>query len=292
MDQTIRPIVRAVYDIQKLRIAIGNRVAASFRAKLGLLPGEKEDQAEEKDGQLLQQLRSEYKLLSDAYAAEGSKITSRNFKKTGIFENYAELDLVRNYLKLREDEEAFFKTLEFFVEATPLWQNFLKDVRGCGPAMAGVILSEIDFSKAKYASSIWQYAGLGLGPDGRGTGRYKEHLIDREYTDKNDETKVRKSITFNPFLKTKMIGVLGSSFVKQPADKCKYRKIYDDYKHRLECHPQWEHRTKAHRHNAAVRYMIKQFMIDLYVAGRTLEGLPVYDPYHEAKLGLKHSEAA
>lgn len=43
-----------------------------------------------------------------------------------------------------------------------------------------------------------------------------------------------------------------------------------------------------HRKNMAIRYMVKVFLKDLWVAWRTLEGLPVTPDYAEAKLGLKH----
>lgn len=42
--------------------------------------------------------------------------------------------------------------------------------------------------------------------------------------------------------------------------------------------------------NMAIRYMIKMFLKDLWVAWRTLEGLPVTPDYAEAKLGMKHGE--
>jgi hypothetical protein len=35
--------------------------------------------------------------------------------------------------------------------------------------------------------------------------------------------------------------------------------------------------------------MIKQFLVDLHIAWRTIEGLPVSLPYHEAKLGHLHA---
>jgi hypothetical protein len=292
MNTTIRPIVRAIYDLQKVRIAIGNRVGASFRAKLDIAPGEKKEEAEEEVKKILDQIAHDYKLLTDGYAEKGKNITSRNFERCGIFESYAEYELVKSYYQLQKDEDTFFSTLARFVEPTPLWQNFLSGVRGCGPAMAGVILSEIDIHKCRYASSLWKYAGLGVEADGRGTGRYKEHLVDREYIDADGNDATRKSITFNPFLKTKMVGVLGSSFIKQPVDKCQYRRIYDNYKHRLENHPDWQDKTKAHRHNAAVRYMVKMFLLDLWREWRTMEGLDTPDPYHVAKLGLRDHRLA
>ena len=41
----------------------------------------------------------------------------------------------------------------------------------------------------------------------------------------------------------------------------------------------------------AVRYMVKRFLVDLYVAWRKLEGLPVASEYSEGKLGIKHKAA-
>ena len=58
----------------------------------------------------------------------------------------------------------------------------------------------------------------------------------------------------------------------------------------LEQHPEWSKVVKAHRHKAANRYMVKIFLIKVYTAWRRIEGLVVYDPYHETKLGLVHDE--
>lgn len=50
----------------------------------------------------------------------------------------------------------------------------------------------------------------------------------------------------------------------------------------------WKDTTPGHRDAAAKRYMIKMFLKDLYVAWRTIEGLPVREPYQEDYLGHKH----
>jgi hypothetical protein len=162
----------------------------------------------------------------------------------------------------------------------------LKDVRGCGPLMAAVIISEIDPHKAKYVSSFWKYAGLDVAEDGNGRSRKKEHLVEVEYVNKDGELSKRQSITFNPFLKTKLVGVLGTSFIRSGG---KYAEIYYDYKNRLENHPVHKDKTKLHKHNMAIRYMIKMFLKDLYIAWRKLEGLPVLPDYAEGKLGIIHS---
>jgi hypothetical protein len=46
--------------------------------------------------------------------------------------------------------------------------------------------------------------------------------------------------------------------------------------------------SDGHRDRAAKRYMIKMFILELYIQWRTLEGLPIRQPYNEQFLGHKH----
>lgn len=283
----LRIMVRSMYDLQKLRIETGNRITAEFRRRLGQEPGQKTEDGIDAAGQkLIENLLAEYKRLTDGVVKLPSM---KKFQPGQLIDTYALLVAMNNYDNLLRDETSLTKALGKIVQQEPIWIHFLESVRGCGPGMAAVILSEIDIHKARYPTSIWKYAGLDVASDGRGRGRYKEHLEKSRYIDKDGEEQEKNGITFSPFLKTKLVGVLGSSFIKQPADKSKYRKVYDDYKHRLENHPAHIEKTKLHRHNMAVRYAVKIFLQDLYAVWRELEGLPVSVPYHEAKLGLKHA---
>ncbi len=194
-----------------------------------------------------------------------------------------ELILVDQYEDILADEEKHFKLLETVLNGIPFYNDYLHTIRGIGPAMAGVIISEINIHKSKYSSSLHLYSGLDVAPDGKGRTRKAEHLIDVEYIDKNGEKKTKKSITYNPFLKTKLLGVLGPSFLrtKNPV----YRVIYDNYKHRLQNRPDLKEHSKVHINRMAVRYMVKQFLNNLYENWRAAENLPVHDPYAVAKLG-------
>jgi len=51
----------------------------------------------------------------------------------------------------------------------------------------------------------------------------------------------------------------------------------------------WKDCTPGHKNQAAIRYMMKMFLRDLYVAWREIEGLPVRPPYEDDYLGRKHS---
>lgn len=284
---TLRAMVRSFYDAQKLRMMTGNRLVANVRVRLGQDPGTKTDDTMSKEGkELLDQLVDEYKRITDGLTTTSAKGKVKAFEQQkGVLADIFEFELTGHYLRLLSDEEALGKSIAKMVATFPIWEGFLKDVKGCGPTMAAVIISEFDPYKARHVSSFWRYAGLDVAEDGKGRSRKAEHLVEVEYIDKNGETKIKKGISFNPLLKTKLIGVLGSSFLRSASP---YRAIYDGYKHRLDCHPDYKDEPKGHKHNMAMRYMVKIFLRDLWLAWREIEGLPVTPSYAESKLGLKH----
>jgi len=281
----IRTLVRSTYDLQKIRIQMGNRIAGQFKVKLGQAPGTSEIMLEQEAKNILKALRLSYDRITDGLVLN-KRWSKVQFKSDGIIDTITELALVAQYLEIDATEKRQFNRFEDLLFQYPIYTEFLEKTRGCGPAMSGVLISEINIHKAKYPSSIWQYAGLDVKTDGRGASMRTEHLIDREYKAKDGTMKTRKSITFNPFLKTKLMGVLAGSFLKSGNEK--YTKIYHDYKTRLENHPKWMEVSRGHRHMAAMRYMVKLFIVDLYREWRTLEGLPVSLTYQEAKLGHVH----
>lgn len=171
-------------------------------------------------------------------------------------------------------EEAMEKEIGKAVKQLPIWRDFFLNVKGCGPVMAAVCVTEFDINKAKAVSNMWSFAGLAPG---------KDRLVKGQ------------KCCFNQFLRAKLCGVLGSSFLRANSP---YRKFYDDMKHRLES-ANWGTKSKnptdkdrpqaGHQHKAATRYMIKMFLRDLYVAWRTAEGLEVRPPYQEQYLNHKHA---
>ena len=179
-----------------------------------------------------------------------------------------------------------------------------------------------------------------------GRSRKEFCLEEREYLNKEGEMAIRNSITFNPFLKTKLVGVLGSSFLRAGAtfvdgvklgaarrmdmakemgfelqkkkkdgpdvpkpddqvtaflrdnginvkvERSPYGQAYYNYKDRLNNTRRHDDKSDGHKHNMAMRYMVKRFLVDLHIAWRTAEGLPVSVEYSEGKLGMKHRQAA
>lgn len=282
----LRSMVRGTYDLQKLRIEMGNRIVAAYKARLGIAPGQPEED-EKKAKEILDALRAEFKKITDGVKRELPPMSK--FTPGQLISSYTELCLVAEYVELETNEEKHFRRLKPILEEFEVYRTFLRGVRGCGPAMAGVLLSEFNIHKAKYPSSLWQYAGLGVERDGRGTSKRKEHLHKISYVNKKGEQAERVGIKHHNWLKTKLCGVLGTSFLRTNSP---YRKLYDDYRHRLESAPRWEGRTTLNKHQAAIRYMVKGFLVDFYVAWRSVEGLIVHPSYQEAKLGHVHGSPA
>ena len=280
----LKAAVNGFYSIQKTRIRVGNNIVGNFKVKIGQEPSSPESDLDADAKLLLQNLRASYQKITDGVAS----MTPRRFKEDGLISDFSEFALVQQYDKLVEAEESSFKQISYAVKGFDIYRNFLEDVKGVGPTMAAVIISGFDIHKAEYPSSLWAYAGLDV-VKGAGRSRKKEHLVETTYVDADGNEQTKMGISFNPFLKTKLIGVLGSSFVKTNG---KYRDIYDNYKHRISNMPSHEEKSKGHRNNMAIRYTVKRFLVDLYYNWRTMEGLPVADEYSVAKLKMTHGKAA
>lgn len=290
-----------LYDLQKQRQALGNRLVASFRSKLGMAPSEAEANQDDDIKKVFDIVRKDYNKITEGVVgvtgADGSiKVpTARRFKPQGCITTVAEFSLIHYYISLKEQEQEHMnKLLPNTLKGFIIYEYYLKHVRGIGPAMAAALVRYMDIKKARYPSSFVCYIGLDVvhtrdvATDkmvGRGRGRYKDHLVPRQYTSAAGEQRDTMGVSFNPFLKTKLVGVLGGSFLKCNSP---YAEIYNNYKTRLENHPKYSQVSKGHRHNMALRYMVKQFIIDLFVNWRIILGLPRIPTYEEAKLGIIH----
>lgn len=300
-------MVRGCYDLQKLRMQSGLRLYANFRAKLGITATSTEEEDAEAE-KVLAIIKKSYDKMCEGVAKSKSIPLERGFVGDPVISTYTELILTDQYFELHRDEERQFRQLEKFLSGIPIWDQYLKDVVGVGPAMGGVIITEFDIEKAKYPSSLWRYAGLDVSnDDGLGRSRRENHLIEHTYTDKNGVEKTRMGISYNPFLKTKLTGVLAGSFLRTNSP---WKEVYDGYKHRLETDPTRAKVTKdeykklyakdkttmatkwrpGRINDAAKRYMLKMFLIELYNKWRKLEGLPVSPTYQEWKFGHVHNE--
>lgn len=181
--------------------------------------------------------------------------------------------------------------------------------RGLGPRMASVIVSSFDIHREDTVSKMWAFAGLaplpadrckkcfvvvGPGDDAHLDGfkhpkpqgnkcEYAGKFVHKDFvvaSGKQMRPVAGEKLKYNAWLRTKLVGVLAGVLLKCGSP---YKKYYDEYKHR------WQVANKgtsdAHRHQAAMRYMIKMLLLDIWKEWRAFEGLPVRPSYAEEKLG-------
>lgn len=221
--------------------------------------------------------------------------------------NLSDYRMAETYLTIYNAEDIAVKAISKIVVQHPMWDAFFKDIKGCGPLMAAVCIGYFDIHRARYPSSFWKYAGLDVvvNTDGVAEGRAKRHIEEVEYIDKDHRIKTKRGITYNNYLRSKLIGVLGPCILKLSRTKLEdgtslptgYAKAYYDYRHRIENRPVNEDKplTPRHIHNMAIRFMVKQFIRDFWIVWRKYEGYDIGQPYYEvAKLGMKphHYNAA
>lgn len=241
----LRALVRTLYDMQDMRMRMSNRELV------------KADGMSQKDN--------------------GTRPPKSHDQKVSWY--------TYNAMKRSEDaEEALKKALAEEVSSYPIYQEFLSKVKGCGPMMSAVIISEIDIEKAYTRSALNQFAGMNPGMV-KGRRKVDGKIVQTDELVKGDKLTKGFLSPYNKFLKTKMLGVLADCFIKL---KSEYTKYYYDYKNRLENEEVWKDSTAAHRNAAAKRYMMKMFLGDLYEKWRALEGLEVRCPYEEEYLGHVH----
>jgi hypothetical protein len=275
----IRTITRSAYDFQQVRVDIGNRIVANFREKLGIPPGE---EAEEEAEEILAELRQRWRKITDGVV----RVTRRKkYDFDGVITTYAELGLLSNYFQIEKREQDLFRSLGYALDGVPIWEEFLDDVKGVGPAMAGCIISELDPHRAPYPSSFHAYCGLDVADDGKARSRRSEHLVEHKYTDSEGKEQTRKGLSFNPFIRTKLLGVLGPSFLRAGKEDNPYRDEYDRYRHRIENMDKHADKSDGHIHNMAIRKMVKHFVVDTWLVWRDLEDLPLAKPYAVKYLG-------
>lgn len=218
-----------------------------------------------------------------------------------------------NLLKAEKDALA---DIEDHLRSMPFYQQVLSDKtrwKGMGPTMAAVILAENDIVRQTTASKLWSFAGLEPVPTKRcgrchipvkddGTHAYETQRRDDEEKEAKrikcaavvnpyDSGKAMRPVKgeqlpYNAFLKMKLVGVLGPCLLKANSP---WRKFYDDYKHR-KASAGWGV-SDGHRHNAAIRYMVKMLLLEIWKEWRAFEGLEVRPPYAEQYLGHVHHVA-
>lgn len=181
-------------------------------------------------------------------------------------------------LELKNREKIIEKAVKEYAKIDKLTGTVLA-VKGTGPITVANLITYIDLSKARHASSLWAYVGF----------------------DKPSHERYTKGSASggNKTLRTALYVWAGVQ-IKQGGV---YRDVYDQVKSRLEKSEKitksrntqgkliecaWKDTKPSHRHGSAMRIMIKHFLADYWYAGREILGLPTDALYPDAVLGGNH----
>ena len=260
--ERIRRAVAFAYDLQRLRIACGNRA----RPVSEQAPGAEMVVSEEE--------------------TEFVKKTS-----TGL----AAL------------EKGAFAEVKTLLKGVPIYESWLKNQKGVGPAMAGVILGSFDIERETTVSKMWAFAGLHTVCVECGAKSGCPHV---NAARKGPRPVKGEKLNYNSWLRSKLVKVLAECMLRS---KSPWSAVYYNRKLRRQNQigtcaacvraPDFEKnpscpnckgtglgpwgKSDGHRDTDAKRYMVKMFLMNLWTEWRTVEGLPVREPFYVEKLGMK-----
>jgi len=181
--------------------------------------------------------------------------------------------------ELKQLELSIRKDIETDLDKYPIWTQYLCNIKGIGATLGANIIGTLNIHKADHISSFWKYCGYHTDENGKAIKRVKGKKLD--FNIKN------RAMMWN----------IGDSLIR--CQNANYRNVYDQRKaietKKLnnptdnpkncpmykECRARIGHKPacKLHIHNRAKRYMIKQFLADLWLNWRKIEGLSVSPPY-------------
>ena len=211
--------------------------------------------------------------------------------------NISMYHMVRNFIYQCNLEKQQSECIAHTVESFPIWDRYLKYVKGIGHTLAGCIIAKIKIEKCPKIGQLWAYCGYdtvenpetGL-REGRTNGFRKgksHHLVPRMKENKTTgEVTEYMSISFSPFMKTTLYKIVGG-FIK--SKNVFYTDVYRNYKNRIE-REDAEKGTKhepGHLTMMCIRYTAKMFLLDLHTHLCLLNGVIPAIPYPDAYLNHK-----
>jgi len=179
---------------------------------------------------------------------------------------------------MKREEGRLARQYGKIVEGLPIWNEWLVNIHGVGPDIAGQVISMLgDIKRFERISNLWSYSGYGL------------------YDDKFQSLHKGHKHNYNTRMRCLMYKLVTNGFIMHKKDSY-YGKLYDEFKRvDREKHPEKVESNKntgqkysytdMHIHLRAIRKVAKVFLKDLWLVWRDLEELPIEEPYEVQYLG-------
>lgn len=211
--------------------------------------------------------------------------------------------------KLGDDAAALEKTILKYaaqqLKGHEIYEWLIEE-RGIAATFAVILLGMIDIEKATTVSALWRYCGLATGKDGKAERRrkgeklgYNPHMKTRMYLLGESFVKARNErwrAHYDDYKarKQKQIGTCmlcegrGTWDSDEDVEAARVAELEGKKRRKPKKCPRCEGtgqapwgRSDKHVHIAAMRYMTKMFLAELYRRWREYEGLPVRPVYAE-----------
>lgn len=188
----------------------------------------------------------------------------------------SQLKGVEKYLNDKEKE--IKKTVKELSEIDPFVKSVLS-VKAVGEMTAALCYVYIDLEKANSASSLWSYAGL--------------HASSENRYEKNKASGGNKTLRSGLYrmaqAQVKLNGAYREVYDRAKAKKEKSKEIVRSRNRQGKMQEvAWKDTMKSHRHGHAMRAIMKHFLADYWLVGRTRLGLATSPIYAEAVLKSGH----
>lgn len=297
----LRLVVETYYDVQEVRIETEHRIRqyAEHEALVAIVGEAKADELRREGMEAYRKAVKESgkdERFADAFQAAVARLVDEEHHKSV------------NEL-MRKQEAILKKQAMREIAGLPLWTDWLSRVYGIGPCLAGGLVAWLDPYRWRHESQLWKYMGMGVTITSwkcHACGKEIEHHPSLLAPDRPhpvcpecsnamgaighaDRREKGKKLGYNPRCKV-LAYKIGESFVRCSAEKSGYRRLYDEFRKKLETAPCSKiHKDEktgkligcfdAHRHMKAKRLTVKIFLSHLYRVWRGLLGLPVSQPY-------------
>ena len=207
--------------------------------------------------------------------------------------------------KLEEVDKKVKAKIKTMAKTNPLIKAAI-DIRGLGEITIAYLVIYVDLVKARRASCVWSYAGLGVPSHERYNKKLElakgnaPPIIRKKKNGEDAKQNTTKTNAGCMKLRTALYNFSDSQIKSRGA----YRDIYDNVKNRLQNSQKvtktrlpgkkgvhemrWCDVSKGHVDGSARRQMSKVLLYDWWYVGRTLLGLDTSPAYPETQLGGEH----
>ena len=308
-------------DMQKRRIAYGNRIIALMRHKLEIPPDATQAEIEKLTIKAIDVFGKAYRSIMNILI-DGKKIVkykqedqpmilNRYFEDDAKPEDFiselAEFNIIGAFLDVYKMERFAESKLEGAMSDMPMWTGCLEHVTGIGPVIGAIFIARIDIHRTTSPGSLHRLFGITVEKDNRATSARREHNVPTEYIMKNGDLGYKWGTGYNKQLQSFITNKVMGSFmrVQKPNPwREELRRKKQQYT-LMEKHAVADKKTedgikrdrngkhipnKGHIDKMAKRWCSKIFLNDLWLFWAAFEGVEIKLPYWDAKIEkIRHS---